>query len=130
MTFFKLVNPCWVLSSLTYLVASMAIFIFFGYFGKSFMFAKQHDITRWEALGVSSFWSMDKAFFIFGTIFISIIVWVLYVLRFLWYILFNPDKRRAETKKDFLMKVLDLHDDELRKKKGARKKKTNLKSPV
>ncbi len=126
MTIFKLMNPCWILSSITSFAAAVFVFVFFGYLGKSHVFAKQHDITKWESLGVASFWAMDKTFFIFGAIFFLIIIWVLYVLRFIWDLLFDPEKRKAETRKDLLLKVLKIHDnDRMERKRKLKKQRRN-----
>lgn len=119
----KILNPCWVFSSMMSLCAAILIFCFFGFAGKTYVFSRNHNLTKWESLWVPSFWSMDKTFFIFGTIFLMIIIWLLYVFRFLWDLLYNPEKRKNESKKDFLLKVLDLYDTEKKKKKNENKKK-------
>jgi hypothetical protein len=120
MTVFRLLNPCWICSSIAYLFIAFLVFCFFGYAGKVTVFARKHDLGKFESLGVSSFWYMDLLFWAFGAIFSIILVWALYVIRFLYDLIFNPAEKKKKDKRQLILEALGLFEEEKRSKQKQR----------
>lgn len=108
MTELSLLDPCWVFRTLKNVVFGILLFILFGYIGKSFVFSKEHDLSKWESLWVSRFWTPDGVFFLWGSIGVLIaffgalflhLVWVLFKesIKGIFVGLCGRRRRRRET---------------------------------
>lgn len=74
-------DPCWVFNVWRFFLIGLLIFVFFGFLGKGIVFGKEHDLPAIDVVRMSTFWSFDGQFWLWGTVALLVSYFVLIFIK-------------------------------------------------